>query len=93
MNHGLLHAEKLYKNTSAQTNCHFLTLSVPSPRSGAKSGRSVQSSLLSEDLMLPDEAVYSKYDDAIAMMDVEIDTAVATDAAGAGKSSDSPGVR
>ena len=52
----------------------------------------MQSSLLSEDLMLPDEAVYSKYDDAIAMMDVEVDTAVATESAGAGKLTDSPGV-
>ena len=65
---------------------------MPREQSRAKSGRSVQSSLLSEDLMLPDEAVYSKYDDAIAMMDVEVDTAVATESAGAGKLTDSPGV-
>ncbi|KAK7097844.1 uncharacterized protein [Littorina saxatilis] len=43
----------------------------------SKSGRSLQSSLLTDDLQLPDETVYSKYDEAIAMMDADVDTAVA----------------
>ena len=66
---------------------------MQSSQSPPKSGRSVQSSLLSEDLLLPDEAVYSKYDDAIAMVDVDVDTAVSRAPADADKTTDSPGVR
>lgn len=41
-----------------------------------KSRRSVQSSLLSEDLVLPNESVYSQYDDAIAAVDADVDTSM-----------------
>ena len=65
---------------------------VTSSQSAAKSARSVQSSLLSDDLPdVDDTAVYSKYDDAIAMVDADVDTAVRSAASGA-KSADSPGV-
>ena len=36
----------------------------------------MQSSLWSEELVLPDETVYSKYDDVIANMDNDVETVV-----------------
>lgn len=43
---------------------------------GAKSAQSIQSSLLSEVLLLPDETVYSRYDDVIVNIDNDVETAV-----------------
>ena len=52
--------------------------SGPDTASRPSTGASVQSSLMSGDIGLPDEAVYKKYDNAIANMDDpdEVETAV-----------------
>jgi hypothetical protein len=63
-----------------------------SVRSTAYSARSVQSSLLSEDLLLPDEAVYSKYDDAIATVDTDMGTGIGPVTAGGDRVDPSPAV-
>ena len=47
--------------------CHWIFFTV-------QSSLSVASSLKSENLHLPDDNVYSKYDDAITGMDEDLDT-------------------
>lgn len=42
------------------------------------SARSIRSSLRSEEIILPDEAVFSRYDDVIAEVDLDVPTAVQT---------------
>nr|KAG5709227.1 hypothetical protein BaRGS_017979 [Batillaria attramentaria] len=58
-------------------------------RSSRKSTRSIQSSLLSDELHLPDETVYSKYDDAIATVDADTETVVG----GGDKDTESPAMK
>ncbi|XP_076446152.1 uncharacterized protein LOC143283739 isoform X2 [Babylonia areolata] len=69
-----------------------LRADVPTSHSALRSARSMQSSLMSDEIVMPDENVYSKYDDAIAAVDADVETAVgATE--GAAKGTDSPGIK
>ena len=54
----------------------FTAHSAAKSSRSARSARSMQSSLWSEELVLPDETVYSKYDDVIANMDNDVETVV-----------------
>lgn len=67
----------LKTNNTSEHNC-FLQFSV-------ESSLSVATSLKSENNLLPDDNVYSRYDDAIAGIDNDLQTAVSQQEAKEGK--------